>query len=465
MVGVLRQPKRKGATMATDHPKVSEQLAQEILLEDANFLREIVERVLQEMLEAEMTEHIGAAPYERSATRIGHRNGYKPRTLRTRVGTLNLLVPQDREGAFSTRLFSRYQRNEKALCLALMEMYVEGVSTRKVKEVTEELCGTSFSKSLVSELAGSLDSELSAWRDRRVEAEAYPYVFVDARYEKVRADGRVVSQGVLIVSGIRDDGYRELLGVGVADTESEATYHELFRSLKRRGLSEEGTFECATGGLRRPRGPKSGHRSPLPGSLPPEVPGPLRQEPPRHGGPRQAQGARGRPKGNLRRSRLKTGPHHRRFDRREMAQEEGQREGSRASRREHRGVPQLPGFPRVSPQAHPHHERAREAQPGDKASQQGGEDLSQREILPAPGYGAGGGAIGGVDHGQALPGHGRARRTLLRRGARSRGGDRPRNDEVRTSLEETTETSGLDLIPIPAAIFSTSIRDASARTK
>ena len=223
--------------MATDHRKVSEQLAQEILLEDPNFLREIVERVLQEMLEAEMTEHIGAAPYERSATRTGHRNGYKPRTLRTRVGTLNLLVPQDREGNFSTRLFSRYQRNEKALCLALMEMYVEGVSTRKVKEVTEELCGTSFSKSLVSSLAGSLDSELEAWRDRRLEAEAYPYVFVDARYEKVRADGRVVSQGVLIVSGVRDDGFREILAVDVSDTESEATYQELFRSLKRRGLS------------------------------------------------------------------------------------------------------------------------------------------------------------------------------------------------------------------------------------
>ena len=102
-----------------------------------------------------MTEHIGAAPYERNASRTGHRNGHKPRTLRTRVGTLNLLVPQDREGTFSTRLFARYQRNEKALCLALMEMYVEGVSTRKVKEVTEELCGTSFSKSLVSSLAGS----------------------------------------------------------------------------------------------------------------------------------------------------------------------------------------------------------------------------------------------------------------------------------------------------------------------
>ena len=152
------------------------------------------------------------------------------------MGTLNLAVPQDREGAFSTRLFARYQRNEKALVLALMQMYVEGVSTRKVKEITEELCGTSFSKSLVSQLASGLDSELEAWRSRRLEAEAYPYLFVDARYEKVRVDGRVVNQGVLVVSALRDDGMREILGVEVADTESEATYHELFRSLKRRGL-------------------------------------------------------------------------------------------------------------------------------------------------------------------------------------------------------------------------------------
>ena len=117
-----------------------------------------------------------------------------------------------------------------------MQMYVEGVSTRKVKEITEELCGTSFSKSLVSQLASGLDSELEAWRSRRLEAEAYPYLFVDARYEKVRVDGRVVNQGVLVVSALRDDGMREILGVEVADTESEATYHELFRSLKRRGL-------------------------------------------------------------------------------------------------------------------------------------------------------------------------------------------------------------------------------------
>ena len=223
--------------MTNDHRRLDAQTVQGILLDDPDFLHEIVERVLQELLEVEMTQHIGAAPHERTNARKGHRNGYKPRTLRTRVGTLNLLVPQDREGTFSTRLFSRYQRNEKALVLALMEMYVEGVSTRKVKEVTEELCGTSFSRSLVSSLAGSLDSELQAWRMRRLEAKAYPYLFVDARYEKARVDGRVVSQGVLVVSGVRDDGFREILGVEVADTESEATYHELFRALKARGLS------------------------------------------------------------------------------------------------------------------------------------------------------------------------------------------------------------------------------------
>jgi len=223
--------------MAKDHRRVDARMAQEVLLDDPGFLREVVERVVQQVLEAEMTEHIGAAPYERAEGRTGHRNGHKPRALRTRVGTLNLLVPQDREGTFSTRLFSRYQRNEKALCLALMEMYVEGVSTRQVTEVTEALCGTSFSKSLVSELAGRLDAELEGWRGRRLEADAYPYLFVDARYEKARIDGRVVSQGVLVVSAVREDGFREILAVEVSDTESEATYQGLFRSLKARGLS------------------------------------------------------------------------------------------------------------------------------------------------------------------------------------------------------------------------------------
>jgi len=224
--------------MAKDHRRTDAESVQGTLLDEPGFLREVVQRVVQEMLEAEMTEHIGAAPYERTDARKGQRNGHKPRTLRTRVGTLNLLVPQDREGSFSTRLFSRYQRNEKALCLALMEMYIEGVSTRKVKDITEELCGTSFSKSLVSSLAGSLDAELRAWRERRLEVEAYPYLFVDARYEKARVDGRVVSQGVLVASAVREpDGLREILAVEVADTESAATYHELFRSLKARGLT------------------------------------------------------------------------------------------------------------------------------------------------------------------------------------------------------------------------------------
>lgn len=120
--------------MTEVHRRTDTRMAQGILLDEPDFLREIVERVLQELLKAEMTEHIGAAPHERTDARKGRRNGYKPRTLRTRVGTLNLLVPQDREGTFSTRLFSRYQRNEKALVLALMEMYVEGVSTRRSRK-------------------------------------------------------------------------------------------------------------------------------------------------------------------------------------------------------------------------------------------------------------------------------------------------------------------------------------------
>jgi putative transposase len=224
--------------MAKDHRRTDAESAQGSLLDDPGFLKEIVQRVLQELLEAEMTEHVGAAPHERTEGRTGHRNGHKPRMLRTRVGTLNLAVPQDREGTFSTRLFARYQRNEKALCLALMEMYVEGVSTRKVKDITEALCGTtSFSKSLVSSLASTLDAELRAWRSRPLGEKAYPYLFVDARYEKARMDGQVVSQGVLIVSAVRRDGMREILAVEVADTESEATYQELFWSLKARGLS------------------------------------------------------------------------------------------------------------------------------------------------------------------------------------------------------------------------------------
>ena len=223
--------------MATSNGTGAKAVAQAALTDDPDFLRQIVERTLQEILEAEMTAHLGAARYERGAGRTGQRNGYRPRTLHTRVGTLTLLVPQDRESTFSTQLFARYQRNEKALVLALMEMYLEGVSTRKVADITEALCGTSFSKSLVSHLAGELDTELAAWRARPLADTTYPYLFVDARYEHVRLDGRIISQGVLVVSAIRGDGRREIIAVDVADTESEATYQALCRDLKARGLA------------------------------------------------------------------------------------------------------------------------------------------------------------------------------------------------------------------------------------
>jgi transposase-like protein len=219
------------------HGTVVDAAVQAVLTDDPTFLRDLVAHVVQEILETEMTAHLGAAPYERTATRTGQRNGYQPRQLQTRVGTLTLMVPQDRAGTFSTQLFARYQRTEKALLLSLMEMYLEGVSTRKVTAVTEVLCGTAFSKSQVSRLTATLDADLVAWRSRSLADHAYPYLAVDARYEYVRAAGQVTSHGVLIVSGVRDDGKRAILAVDVADTESAATYMTLFRELKARGLN------------------------------------------------------------------------------------------------------------------------------------------------------------------------------------------------------------------------------------
>jgi len=153
------------------------------------------------------------------------------------VGDLELLIPQDRDGTFSTSLFECFQRSEKELALSLMEMYVQGVSTSKVAAVTETLCGRSFSSQQVSKLAKGLDEKVAEWRNRPIEGD-HPYIIVDARYEKVRRGGRVISQGILIVMGINDDGYREILSVEIADTENETTWSDLIRDLKRRGLSE-----------------------------------------------------------------------------------------------------------------------------------------------------------------------------------------------------------------------------------
>src|ERR1700676_482467 len=151
---------------------------------DRDFLRELIRTTLQEVLEAEMTEALGAAKSERTMGRNGYRSGYYGRSLITRVGKLELRVPQDRSGQFSTELFERYQRSEKALVAALGEMYVQGVSTRKVKAITEELCGQEFSASSISAINQRLDEELECSMCRRLEEE-YPYVILDARYEKL----------------------------------------------------------------------------------------------------------------------------------------------------------------------------------------------------------------------------------------------------------------------------------------
>ena len=205
------------------------------LLNGQDGLAKLVEAVLNQILEAQATESLGADRHERSEERLGYRNGYRPRTLFTRVGPVTLQVPQTRDGSFSMDIFKRYQRSEQAFVLALMEMVVNGVSTRKVSAITEELCGASFSKSTVSSLCAGLDPRVRAFNERRLEGE-YPFVLVDAMVIKTRSDDRVVSRAALIVSGIRGDGYREILGIKLGDTESFATWEETFRWLKGRGL-------------------------------------------------------------------------------------------------------------------------------------------------------------------------------------------------------------------------------------
>ena len=180
-----------------------------LLATDEEFLRALVRTALQEVLEAEMTEALGAEKGERATGRQGYRSGYYDRTLITRVGKLELRVPQDRTGRFSTELFERYQRSERALVAALAEMYVQGVSTRKVKAITEELCGHSFSASSISAMNQRLDDSLAQFADRPL-AEAFPYLILDARYERVREAGVIASQAVLIAIGIDWDGRRQV---------------------------------------------------------------------------------------------------------------------------------------------------------------------------------------------------------------------------------------------------------------
>ncbi|WP_244865243.1 IS256 family transposase, partial [Xylanibacillus composti] len=217
---------------------VDSQLLQQLFLgnsQDAGVAK-LLESVLNQVLQAQVSEQVEADRYERTENRQGYRNGSYPHQLHTRIGTITLSVPRIRGGKFTTELFARYQRSEQALILAMMEMVINGVSTRKVSQVTEELCGTEFSKSTVSDLCKRLDPIVTAWNNRPLGDSRYPFVLVDAMYLKVREDGRVRSRGVMLGIGVNTDGHREVLGIMLGDTESEESWTEFFSWLKTRGL-------------------------------------------------------------------------------------------------------------------------------------------------------------------------------------------------------------------------------------
>jgi transposase-like protein len=206
-----------------------------LLAEEPDVMKALVKEALQEVLDAEMREFLGADRNERSSERTGYRAGYYNRGLVTRIGKLELRVPRDRNGEFSTALFERYQRSEKALVAALAEMYVQGVSTRKVTAITEELCGHRFSASSISAINKGMDEALARFASRPLD-EVYPYLILDARYEKVREDGVIRSQAVLIAIGINWEGQRQVLAVELANRESATSWKDFLLTLKQRGL-------------------------------------------------------------------------------------------------------------------------------------------------------------------------------------------------------------------------------------
>lgn len=222
-------------TPKTSKTQAGREQLEELLAGDEEFLKAAVRQALEDVLEAEMEQALGAAKGERTGERLGYRSGYYTRNLITRIGKIELRVPQDRQGRFQTEVFERYQRSEKALVSALAQMYVEGVSTRKVKRITEELCGHSFSASAISGIVKKLDAQLEAFARRRLE-EPYPYLVLDARYEKVREGGVIRTQAVLVAVGIGADGRRAVLGVELANRESQSSWRDVLEGLKKRGL-------------------------------------------------------------------------------------------------------------------------------------------------------------------------------------------------------------------------------------
>lgn len=205
------------------------------LFAGGNGLQGLVEQVLNQLLAHQVTATLKAQPGERTDERLGYRNGFRDREIQTRIGTLTLRVPRTREGEFSPELWERYQRSEQAFVLALCEMVLQGVSTRKVEAITQELCGASFGKSLVSKLCQALDPLVKQWRERPLGV--FPFVLVDALVVKVRENAQVRQCSLLLATGISESGHRHLLGFTLGDKESEASWKSFFTSLKERGLS------------------------------------------------------------------------------------------------------------------------------------------------------------------------------------------------------------------------------------
>ena len=226
----------------THHAEDSKPLdrAMEILIENGlGHMARVLEIVFNEAMKIERADFLGAGPFERTETRVGHANGFKPRRLKTRVGELELSIPQvrglgDDVPGFYPQALERGVRSERALKLALAEMYVQGVSTRKVLAITRELCGFEVSSTQVSRATQQLDGELQGWRERRLGE--IPYLILDARYEKVRQGGAVIDVAVLIAIGVTPEGRRTILGVSVSLSEAEVHWRQFLASLRERGL-------------------------------------------------------------------------------------------------------------------------------------------------------------------------------------------------------------------------------------
>jgi transposase-like protein len=207
---------------------------EQLSAEGMEALPEMIRVLINQAMQIERTKHIHASPYERKEERSGHSNGFKPKTVRTRMGEITFAVPQVREGGFYPGALEKGLRSERALTLTLAEMYVQGVSTRKVAAITEQLCGTEVSASQVSRAAEQLDELLEAWRGRPLGEVVYLYL--DARYEKVRQAGRVQDAAILIASGVQKDGKRAILGISVSLSEAETHWRAFLEDLVRRGL-------------------------------------------------------------------------------------------------------------------------------------------------------------------------------------------------------------------------------------